>query len=164
MTMSVSAALARHVRLTFSPSRTIKPLINSISVRRPFCMSCPMEGRYPLAVRLLSLKRCSSQARIGPLVALAGTRYRLGRQMQNLLQLIALRLPDTDRFAAEPDGEAGGSAHFATSRRRSDRCARRAHCPWRSPPASTSARPTDCRLPWRYRHTPPAGKSPPPAA
>src|SRR5712675_1679856 len=40
------------------------------------------------------------------LVALARTRNRLGRQMQNLLQLIAVRLPDADRFAPEPSGEA----------------------------------------------------------
>ena len=40
------------------------------------------------------------------LVALARTRYRLRRQMQNLLQLIAVRLPDADRFAPEPSGEA----------------------------------------------------------
>src|SRR6266446_8236625 len=40
------------------------------------------------------------------LVALAGTRNRLGRQMQNLLQLIAVRLPDADRFAPEPGREA----------------------------------------------------------
>src|ERR1700730_12377466 len=40
------------------------------------------------------------------LVALARTRNRLGRQMQNLLQLIAVRLPEADRFAAEPGGEA----------------------------------------------------------
>src|SRR6266478_9266925 len=40
------------------------------------------------------------------LVALAGTRNRLGRQMQNLLQLIAVRLPDADRFTPEPGGEA----------------------------------------------------------
>src|SRR5712691_3036683 len=40
------------------------------------------------------------------LVALARARNRLGRQMQDLLQLIAVRLPDADRFAAEPGGEA----------------------------------------------------------
>ena len=40
------------------------------------------------------------------LVALARTRNRLGRQMQNLLQLIAVRLPDADRFAPQPSGEA----------------------------------------------------------
>src|SRR5258706_13924608 len=40
------------------------------------------------------------------LVALARTRNRLRRQMQNLLQLIAVRLPDADRFAPEPSGEA----------------------------------------------------------
>jgi hypothetical protein len=39
LTMSVSTALALHERPTFSPSRTTKPLRNSISVRRPFCMS-----------------------------------------------------------------------------------------------------------------------------
>src|SRR5258706_7386267 len=39
------------------------------------------------------------------LVALARTRNRLRRQMQNLLQLIAVRLPDADRFAPEPSGE-----------------------------------------------------------
>src|ERR1700694_1358145 len=41
------------------------------------------------------------------LVALARTRNRLGRQMQNLLQLIAVRLSDADRFAPEPGGETG---------------------------------------------------------
>src|SRR5712675_1131182 len=40
------------------------------------------------------------------LVALARPRNRLRRQMQNLLQLIAVRLPDADRFASEPRGEA----------------------------------------------------------
>ena len=35
------------------------------------------------------------------LVALAGARDRFGRQMQDFLKLIALRLPDADRFAAE---------------------------------------------------------------
>src|SRR3984893_14177549 len=40
------------------------------------------------------------------LVALARARNRLGRQMQNLLQLIAVRLSDADRFAPEPRGEA----------------------------------------------------------
>ncbi len=39
LTISVSTALARQGRPTFSPSRTIRPLRNSISVRRPFCMS-----------------------------------------------------------------------------------------------------------------------------
>src|SRR5712672_2349921 len=40
------------------------------------------------------------------LVALARARNRLRRLMQNLLQLIAVRLPDADRFAPEPSGEA----------------------------------------------------------
>src|SRR6202795_3831711 len=40
------------------------------------------------------------------LVALARTRNRLGRQVHNLLQLIAGRLADADRFAAEPGREA----------------------------------------------------------
>src|SRR6478736_2635438 len=40
------------------------------------------------------------------LVALPRTRNRLRRQMQNLLQFIAVRLPDADRFAPEPGGEA----------------------------------------------------------
>src|SRR5260370_664952 len=42
------------------------------------------------------------------LIALARTRNRLGRQMQNLLQSITMRLPDADRFAPEPRGEAAG--------------------------------------------------------
>src|SRR6202140_4194305 len=40
------------------------------------------------------------------LVAFAGTLNRLGRQMQDLLQLIAVRLANADGFAAEPGGEA----------------------------------------------------------
>src|SRR5712672_2197877 len=40
------------------------------------------------------------------LVALARSGNCLRRQMQDLLQLIAVRLPDADRFAAEPSGEA----------------------------------------------------------
>src|SRR6266481_2708830 len=103
LTMSVSTALALHERPTFSPSRTTKPLRNSISVRRPFCMSWPIDGRCAEEVRWPSLKRCSSQTR---LAALARLGDRLGRQMQDLFQLIALRLPDTDCFAPEPRGEA----------------------------------------------------------
>ena len=41
-----------------------QPLRNSISVRRPFCISWPIEGRCSAAVRLLCLKRSSSQVRI----------------------------------------------------------------------------------------------------
>src|SRR5713101_1822336 len=39
-------------------------------------------------------------------VALSRTRDRLRRQVQYFLQLIAVRLPDADRFAPEPSGEA----------------------------------------------------------
>src|SRR5713101_5125941 len=39
-------------------------------------------------------------------VALSRTRDRLGRQVQYFLQLIAVRLPDADRFAPEPGGDA----------------------------------------------------------
>src|SRR6185312_9998047 len=39
-------------------------------------------------------------------VALARARDGLGRQMQYLLERVALRLADTDRLAAEPRGEA----------------------------------------------------------
>src|SRR5579871_1870702 len=40
------------------------------------------------------------------LVALARPRDRLGRKVQYLLQLVAMRLANADRFAAEPGGEA----------------------------------------------------------
>src|SRR5262249_10107143 len=40
------------------------------------------------------------------LVALARTRNGLGRQVQDLLELIAMRLPDADRFAPQPGREA----------------------------------------------------------
>src|ERR1700741_1597929 len=40
------------------------------------------------------------------LVALARARDRLGREMQDLLQLIAMRLSHADGLAAEPRGEA----------------------------------------------------------
>src|SRR6267378_2062962 len=59
-------------------------------------------GRGTLAV-LEALLVADARRRF---VTLAGTRYRLRRQMQDLLQLIAVRLPDADRFAPEPRGEA----------------------------------------------------------
>src|SRR5258706_1406503 len=46
------------------------------------------------------------------LVALARARNRLRRQMQNLLQLITVRLPDADCFAPEPSGEAADRLAF----------------------------------------------------
>src|SRR5882672_4771318 len=58
----------------------------------------------------------------------------------------------------------GESVRFATYLRRADLCRRRAHCPWHWQPVSTSARPIDCRLPWRCRRSRPGGKFPPPVA
>src|SRR5215472_18134966 len=102
LTMSVRSALARQVMPSFSPSRTIWPLMNSISVRRPFAISWPIEGRCPLAIgktlRVIGFGR--------RLVALARPRDRLWRKMQDVLELIAVRLPDPDRLAADPGGEA----------------------------------------------------------
>src|ERR1700682_5834628 len=61
-----------------------------------------LPGRGALAV-LKALLVADAHRR---LVTFAGARYRLRRQMQDLFQLIAVRLPDADGFAPEPGGEA----------------------------------------------------------
>src|SRR6185312_14724061 len=65
VTMSVSAALAGVANPISCPLRTMKPLRNWISVRRPFTMSWPIDGRCspPPALRV-SASRCSSTARV----------------------------------------------------------------------------------------------------
>ena len=104
LTMSVSTALARQVMPSFSPSRTIWPLMNSISVRRPFCHVLAHRRALPgrrrpasQALLVTGLHRC--------FVALASAGDRLRRQMQNVLELIAVRLANADRLAAEPRRE-----------------------------------------------------------
>jgi hypothetical protein len=86
-------------------SSTTKPLRGSISVRRPFCKSWDIEGRCSEEVYLESEKRCWSRTCITfrrPRQARDG----LGRQMQDLLQLIAQRLALTNCLAPEAGREA----------------------------------------------------------
>ena len=163
VTMSVSAALARQARPTFSPSRTIEA-VEEFDLGAPALVHVlAHRGALPgggAAAILEALLVAGAHRR---LVALAGARDRLGRQMQDLLELIAVRLADADRFAAEPGREAADRIVLAASRRRRGRCRRRARSAWRWRRASTSARPTDCRSPWRCRHSRPGGRLLPPA-
>src|SRR5262245_10394885 len=105
LTMSVSTSLARHVRPTFSPSRTTRPfeefdfcapaLLHILTHRRA------LSGGSALALPealLVAGAHCS-------FVAFARARNRLGWKVIDLLKLVAERLPDADRFAADAGGE-----------------------------------------------------------
>src|SRR5215813_3813465 len=100
LTMSVSTALARQVIPTFSPSRTTNPLRNSISVRRPLLHI--LAHRRPLFCRgALALPEALLIAGAHRrFIAFSRARNHLGGQVVDLLKLVAQRLPNTDRFAA----------------------------------------------------------------
>src|SRR3954447_23065780 len=86
-------------------SSTTKPLRGSISVRRPFCKPWDIEGRCSEEVYLESEKRCWSRTCI-TIRRPRRARDGLGRQMQDLLQLIAQRLALTNCLAPEAGREA----------------------------------------------------------
>ena len=86
----------------------MKPFSSPISVRRPFWMSCAIDGRWKLlrACALVPFIMCASTA-----ASAAGSPFGGGEQLRRLdpgdaLELIAERAADPDRLAGEADHHA----------------------------------------------------------